>query len=225
LSGQVKNLGVVDVNIVGSDDYVGGLVGYNSSDGTVTDCYSTATISGASTVGGLVYINTSSIATKDDFRQTTLAELRSLPIPSISLQSREQKDQHSKMVKLVERMLDLHKKLAASKIPDDKTRIQRPIQTVGLVEPLCVYPENGRYIILDGYLRYKAFQQLEVEMVPCQIQQSKEAYTYNRMVNNLSAVQQSRMLRQSLETINRKTIEEAFGIQSIEYRQTVHQNR
>lgn len=97
-------------------------------------------------------------------------------------------------------------------------KILLTIQTVGLVEPLCVYPENGSYIILDGYLRYKAFQQLGVEMVPCQIQQSKEAYTYNRMVNNLSAVQQSRMLRQSLETIDRKTIEEAFGIQSIKYR-------
>ncbi|MCK4820386.1 N-6 DNA methylase, partial [bacterium] len=34
-----------------------------------------------------LYINTSAIATKDDFRQTTLAELRSLPIPSISLQN------------------------------------------------------------------------------------------------------------------------------------------
>ena len=31
-----------------------------------------------------LYINTSSIATKDDFRQTTLAELRALPIPSAS---------------------------------------------------------------------------------------------------------------------------------------------
>ncbi len=92
------------------------------------------------------------------------------------------------------------------------------IQSVGLVEPLCVYPENGSYIIVDGYLRYKAFQQLGVELVPCQIQQNKEAYTYNRMVNNLSAFQQSRMLRKSLETIDRKTIEGAFGIQSIEYR-------
>lgn len=97
-------------------------------------------------------------------------------------------------------------------------KILSTIQTVGLVEPLCVYNENGSYIILDGYLRYKAFQQLGVELVPCQIRQSKEAYTYNRMVNNLSAVQQSRMLRQSLGTLDKKTIEEAFGIKSIQYR-------
>jgi hypothetical protein len=31
------------------------------------------------------------------------------------------------MVKLVDRMLDLHKDLAAAKIPDEKTRIQREI--------------------------------------------------------------------------------------------------
>jgi hypothetical protein len=31
-----------------------------------------------------IYVNTSSIATKDDFRQTTLAELRTLPIPAAS---------------------------------------------------------------------------------------------------------------------------------------------
>lgn len=97
-------------------------------------------------------------------------------------------------------------------------KILSTIQTVGLVEPLCVFKENSSYIILDGYLRYKAFQQLGIETVPCLIKRSKEAYTYNRMVNNLSAVQQSRMLRQSLETIDKKTIEEAFGIKSIDYR-------
>jgi ParB family chromosome partitioning protein len=58
-------------------------------------------------------------------------------------------------------------------------RIKSTIQTAGLLDPLCVYPENGYYVIVDGYLRYMAFQELGVKMVPCQIQQSKEAYTYN----------------------------------------------
>jgi len=53
--GEVKNLGVVDVNITGSGDYVGGLAGVN--DGTVTQCYSTATVNGTSYVGGLVGLN------------------------------------------------------------------------------------------------------------------------------------------------------------------------
>lgn len=36
----------------------------------------------ASQLISYLYLNTSSIATKDDFRQTTLGELRSIPIPA-----------------------------------------------------------------------------------------------------------------------------------------------
>ena len=74
-----------------------------------------------------LYVNTSSIATKDDFRQTTLAELRALPIRTIDFDNPSDKAMHDKMVKLVERMLDLHKKLAAATLPDQKTKIQRQI--------------------------------------------------------------------------------------------------
>jgi ParB family transcriptional regulator, chromosome partitioning protein len=97
-------------------------------------------------------------------------------------------------------------------------KITSTLQAVGLVEPLCVCKESDGYIILDGYLRYKALQKLGVTMIPCWIHKNKEAYTYNRMVNRLSAVQQSRMLHQSLHTLDRKTIQQAFGITSLEYR-------
>jgi len=49
---QVKSLGVVDVNIVGSGEYVGGVVGSNW--GTVIQCYSSGTVTGDRWVGGLV---------------------------------------------------------------------------------------------------------------------------------------------------------------------------
>jgi hypothetical protein len=49
---EVKNLGVVDVNITGSSSAVGGLAG--DSSGTLTNCYSTGTVSGGSYTGGLV---------------------------------------------------------------------------------------------------------------------------------------------------------------------------
>jgi hypothetical protein len=52
---EVKNLGVVDVNIAGSLDFVGSLAGYNS--GGVSQCYSTGVVSGRSYVGGLVGSN------------------------------------------------------------------------------------------------------------------------------------------------------------------------
>ena len=52
---EVKNLGVVDVNVTGSY-YCGGLVGLNSG-GSITSCYSTGMVSGETGVGGLVGIN------------------------------------------------------------------------------------------------------------------------------------------------------------------------
>jgi hypothetical protein len=52
---EVKNLGVVDVNITGSGDCVGGLAGWNNGD--VTGCYSTGEVSGKGSVGGLVGYN------------------------------------------------------------------------------------------------------------------------------------------------------------------------
>jgi hypothetical protein len=55
LAGEVKDIGVVDVNISNSGRYVGGLVGING--GGVTACYSTGAVSGTSYVGGLVGSN------------------------------------------------------------------------------------------------------------------------------------------------------------------------
>jgi hypothetical protein len=52
-SGQIKKLGLENVKIVGNS-YVGGLVGYNSGTGIVTDCYSTGIVSGESFIGGLM---------------------------------------------------------------------------------------------------------------------------------------------------------------------------
>ena len=65
-----------------------------------------------------LYVNTSSIATKDDFRQTTLAELRRIPIPRAP---------NIRILSLVERMLELHKQLGAAKTEHAKTNLQRQI--------------------------------------------------------------------------------------------------
>lgn len=97
-------------------------------------------------------------------------------------------------------------------------KIVATIRAIGLIEPLCVYEEDGRYVILDGFLRYKACQELGVSTVPCIVNSTKEAYTYNRMVNRLSPLQESRMLRQSLGTLNEDTIARVFGITDIKYR-------
>jgi hypothetical protein len=54
-SGEVRNLGVVDVNITGSGYSAGGLVGWN--EGTMTGCYSVGLVGGSAHTGGLVGYN------------------------------------------------------------------------------------------------------------------------------------------------------------------------
>jgi len=49
---EVKDLGLVDVNITASGDYVGGLAGF--SNGDISNCYSTGAVAGNKIIGGLV---------------------------------------------------------------------------------------------------------------------------------------------------------------------------
>jgi hypothetical protein len=86
-----------------------------------------------------LYVNTSSIATKDDFRQTTLAELRKLPIPKLSGNDVRQE----RMVSLAEAMLDLHRKLAAAKTPQEKTALERQIAATDAEIDRLVYELYG----------------------------------------------------------------------------------
>ncbi len=52
-----------------------------------------------------------------------------LPIRTINFDNSDDKAKHDKMVKLVDRMLDLHKKLAKAKVPAEKTHLQRQINS------------------------------------------------------------------------------------------------
>jgi hypothetical protein len=51
---EVKDMGVADVNITSSGNYVGGLVGYTKWECSVIQCYSSGAVSGRDQVGGLV---------------------------------------------------------------------------------------------------------------------------------------------------------------------------
>ena len=85
-------------------------------------------------------------------------------------------------------------------------RIEASLRAVGLIEPLIVYPQGDDYEILDGCLRYRILLDMGVETVPCILGHEREAFTGNRMVNQLSSSQEMRMLRKSLEELDEKTI-------------------
>lgn len=70
------------------------------------------------------------------------------------------------------------------------------IREVGLIEAPVVTPlkkEKG-YLLLDGHLRIVALKELGVERVSCLISTDDEAYTYNKYINRLSAIQEHRMI-------------------------------
>lgn len=84
-----------------------------------------------------LYINTSMIAQKDDFPQVHISALAALSLPNhntINLNN---------MIKFVERMLDLYKQLAAAKTPDDKTQLQRQIDSTDQQIDKLVYELYG----------------------------------------------------------------------------------
>jgi type I restriction-modification system DNA methylase subunit len=90
-----------------------------------------------------LYVNTSSIATKDDFRQTTLAELRRLPIPYPDITKRDERTTHDRMVQLVEQMLTLHKQLPEAKTAHEQTLLQRQIDATDRQIDKLVYELYG----------------------------------------------------------------------------------
>jgi len=120
----------------------------------------------------------------------------------------------------IEKLIPLNERTINLKTNRGFNKIVSSITTIGLIEPLCVYRENGHYVILDGFLRFKACQQLGIQKIPCIAYPTKEAYTFNRMVNRLSPYQESRMLRKSLESIAPSTIEQVLGLKSLKYSTT-----
>jgi type I restriction-modification system DNA methylase subunit len=66
-----------------------------------------------------------------------------LPIHKINFSKSQEKCQHDKMVSLVDRMLDLHKRLGAVKVPGEKTRIQREIDSTDSQIDRLVYELYG----------------------------------------------------------------------------------
>ena len=98
-------------------------------------------------------------------------------------------------------------------------KIVASIKAIGLIEPLYVFPENEKkFTILDGYLRYKACENLGIKNIPCLVHKEAEAYTFNRMVNPLGNYQEQMMLRRALEEIDAKTVAETFGLSSLSHR-------
>ncbi|MBP7339342.1 MAG: ParB N-terminal domain-containing protein [Niveispirillum sp.] len=90
------------------------------------------------------------------------------------------------------------------------------IRAIGLVEAPVITPDPkhpGSYFLLDGHLRIEALKDLGIAEVECLISTDDEAYTYNKRINRLAAVQEHRMITHAVEKgVPENLIAEALGL-------------
>ena len=89
------------------------------------------------------FISTFAKLQRKIFPQFKIKELSQFPIHLINFSKSDEVKQHDKMVSLVEQMLELNKKLAGIKNPDEKTRVQRQIDATDAQIDKLVYDLYG----------------------------------------------------------------------------------
>ena len=75
------------------------------------------------------------------------------------------------------------------------------IKLVGLIEPLMVYPKDGKigYFLVDGHLRLCALKELGRSIAECIISKDDESFTYNARINRISPIQEHRMIVKAVQ--------------------------
>jgi hypothetical protein len=82
-------------------------------------------------------------------------------------------------------------------------QIAASIAEIGIIEPLVVYPlagATGKYVLLDGHLRYDVLQQRGITEALCLIAIEHEAYTFNKRVNRLATIQEHFMILRAIDS-------------------------
>jgi hypothetical protein len=91
-------------------------------------------------------------------------------------------------------------------------QIATSLSAVGMIEPLVVFPIDGRYRVLDGHKRLDILLSRRVEEAECLIATKDEAYTYNRRVNYLSTIGEHQMILRALRHNSEETIASALNV-------------
>jgi len=93
-------------------------------------------------------------------------------------------------------------------------QIASSIAEIGLVEPPVVCPDKqGSYLLLDGHLRLEVLKELGHSDVECLLSTDDEAFTYNKRISRLSAIQEQRMIAKAIErNVPKEKIAKALDI-------------
>jgi len=91
------------------------------------------------------------------------------------------------------------------KITHNSTKFKQilsSIREIGIIEPLIVRRQSKsskNYILLDGHLRRAALNELCISKALCILSSDDEAFTYNKYVNRVAAIQEHRMILRAIE--------------------------
>lgn len=101
--------------------------------------------------------------------------------------------------KLIEMLREVGPKIKRS---SKYAQIAASIREIGVIEPPVVvrHPNNpGRYLLLDGRLRLDILRSQGTAEVTCLLAIDDEAFTYNKRISRLAAVQEHRMILKLIE--------------------------
>jgi hypothetical protein len=102
----------------------------------------------------------------------------------------------------IDRILPLKQVKSSVKKSRKYKRILASVREVGIIEPLCVFPEkenHGRHILIDGHMRLEALKELNRTEAPCLVSKDDESYTVNKQVAHLSAIQEHFMIVRAIK--------------------------
>lgn len=111
----------------------------------------------------------------------------------------------------LDRIQSLKTVSAGTKRSPKFAQIAASIAEVGVIEPPIVarHPkEKERFLLLDGHLRLEVLRDRGAHDALCLIATDDEAFTYNKRISRLAAVQEHRMI---LQAIDRKVPEERLA--------------
>jgi hypothetical protein len=93
-------------------------------------------------------------------------------------------------------------------------QIASSIASVGIIEALVVYPRKANeYLLLDGHSRLDILKAQGAQEARCIFSTDDEAYTYNKKVNHVQAVNQHFMILKALENgVDEKRLADALSV-------------
>lgn len=105
-------------------------------------------------------------------------------------------------------VLPLDAILPVRQIKDPQKHVHRykailaSIKEVGLVEPLMVHPQKdapGKYLLMDGHLRFFALKELGTTSADCIIATDDESFTYNARISRVAPIQEHKMIVKAVQ--------------------------